>query len=73
MKIQGEQIFGVPTTSFAVGPSNEDYVLNYSADGVNFSPWSEETPAGETLVVSGFAKGMGFYLEGNASTVYIQY
>lgn len=73
MKIQGEQIFGVPTTSFAVSASVSGYTLNYSADGESFTAYEKETPANEVLVVNGVAKGMTFKLAGNAGDVYIQY
>lgn len=73
MKIQGEQIFGVPTTSFAVSASESGYTLNYSADGESFTAYEKETPANEVLVVNGVAKGMTFKLAGNASDVYVQY
>lgn len=73
MKIQGEQIFSVPTTSFAVSPSNEGYVLEYSADAISFTAIDEDTPAGEVAVFNDTAKGMVFRLRGNQSEVYIQY
>lgn len=73
MKVQGENVFGVPTTSFAVSGSESGYTLNYSADGIQFTAYEEATPANEVLLVNGVAKGMSFKLVGNTSDVYIQY
>ena len=73
MKVQGEQIFSIPQTSFAISPSAEGYTLAYSADGINFTENDESTPAGETLVVNGCAKFMKYKLVGNQSEVLIQY
>lgn len=73
MKIEGEKIFGIPTNSFAVSGSASGYTLNYSADGETFTAFDKPTPANETLVVNGVAKGMSFKLVGNTDNVYIQY
>lgn len=73
MKVQGEQMFGVPTTSFAVSASTSGYTLAYSADGETFTEYTEPTPANEVLVVNGVAKGMTFKLVGNSDVVYVQY
>lgn len=73
MKITGETIFYIPSNEFAISPSNEEYTLAYSADGVNFTNYEKATPAGETLVVNGIPKFMKFKLIGNNSTVTIQY
>lgn len=69
--VEGENQFQILAHSFAVSPSNEGYTLAYSADGVNFTDWSEATPANETLVVNGIAKSMYFKLKGNNSNVII--
>jgi hypothetical protein len=45
----------------------------YSADGYNYTAWSEATPANETLVVNSIANGMFFYFSGNTSTVTVVY
>lgn len=71
-KITGEQPFQVAAHSFSVY-SEDSYTLNYSADGVNYTAYDEATPAGETLIVNGVAKGMYFYLEGNASDATITF
>lgn len=73
MKVQGENSFSVPEKSFAVSPSQEGYTLQYSANGVDFTDYSEATPANEVLVVNGTAKNMTYKLKGNQSLVYIQY
>lgn len=70
--IEGEQPFQVAAHSFSVY-SDDAYTLNYSANGENYTPWGEETPAGEVLIVNGVAKGMYFYLEGNTSTATITF
>lgn len=73
MKVKDNEVFGIPTESFAVSPSSTGYTLNYSADGQNFTAWEEDVPAGEVLVVNGFAHGMGFKLEGNVGEVFVQF
>lgn len=69
---KGEQ-FQVLAHSFAVSPSNETYTLQYSADGKDFTDWSENTPANEVLVVNGIASGMYFKLKNNNSNVIITF
>lgn len=71
--ITGEEPFQVLAHSFSVSPSSEGYTLNYSANGTDFTAWDEATPANETLVVNGIAKGMWFKLVGNNSEVAINY
>lgn len=73
MKIQGEQIFGIPTNYFGISPSESGYTLEYSADGKNFTAWTQETPAGENAFVCHVPKGSSFRLSGNSGDVYIQY
>lgn len=65
IKINREQPFSVLAHSFAVGQTTGGYTLMYSAGDGNFTAWEEATPANETLVVNGIAKGMIFYLSGN--------
>lgn len=72
-KITGETPFQVLAHSFSVSPSAEGYTLNYSADGYNYTAYTEATPANENLIVNGIAAGMYFKLSGNASEVTIQY
>ena len=70
--VTGEAPFSVLAHSFSVY-SDSSYTLNYSADGEHFTAWEEETPAGETLIVNGVAKGMIFYLDGNSGDAIITY
>ena len=69
--IQGEQPFQVDAHSFSVSPSNEGYTLEYSADGVEYTAYDEEVPAGETLIVNGVAFNQFIRLSGNDSEVTI--
>lgn len=71
--ITGAQPFQVLAHSFSVSPSSEGYTLNYSANGEDYTAWTETTPANETLVVNGIAKSMWFKLVGNNSEVSITY
>lgn len=73
MLVEQEKVFGIPTNSFSVSHSDSGYTLCYSADGKTWTEYTEATPANETLIVNGVAKGMSFYLKGNTDTVYIQY
>lgn len=71
--ISGEAPFQVLAHSFAVSPSASGYTLQYSANGEDYTDWSEATPANDTLVVNGVAKNMFFKLKGNTSEVEITY
>lgn len=71
IKVTGEQPFQVGASRFCVGASESGYVLNYSADGVHFTPWNEGTPIDTDLVVTEAAEGMFFFLEGNESEVVV--
>lgn len=71
--ITGEQPFQILAHSFSVSPSTEGYTLNYSANGTDYTAWTEATPANETLVVNSIAKSMWFKLSGNNSEVSITY
>lgn len=73
MKVEKEQVFGIPTTSFGVSASTSGYTLAYSADGETWTNYTEATPANEVLIVNGTPKGFSFKLVGNTDTVYIQY
>lgn len=73
IKIQGEQPFQVLAHSFSCSPSEEGYTLNYSADGIDYTAYTEETPANEVLIVNGIAKNMFFKLVGNNSEVNVCY
>jgi hypothetical protein len=72
LRIEGEQPFQWRTSSYAVSPSNEEYVLCYSADGKAYTSWTEPTPANEVLVVNAVPDGMYFKMVGNKSVLTIQ-
>ena len=71
IKIQGEQPFQVDAHSFSVSPSNDNYYLEYSADGVNYTQYEEQVESGDTLIVNGVAYNQFIRLSGNNSEVTI--
>jgi len=71
-KIIGEQQVQILSPSFSISPSNENYVLNISADGKNFSPLFAVS-AGVTRLVSNVAPGSYYKLVGNESEVLINW
>lgn len=73
INISGEQPFQVLAHSCIISPSNEDYVLQFSADGITYSDWDETVPAGENCMVVNFAKFTYFKLSGNNSDVIVSY
>ena len=73
IKITDEEIFQVEETNFAISPSPTGYTLNYSADGKNFTPWSDGTLAETTQVVACAARGMYYFLDGNVGDVTITF
>ena len=72
-KVTNEEAFQVEASNFAISPSATGYTLNYSADGVNFTPWSEGTLADITQVVACAACGMYYKLVGNVGDVVITF
>lgn len=74
MKINviGDKPFQTGLDNFVLSPSSEEYVLHYSADGVNYTAWEEATPANETLIVNGIPNGMYFKLVGNKDILTLQ-
>jgi hypothetical protein len=70
--IDGEKPFQVGLDNFVISPSNEGYVLHYSADGYGYTAWEEATPANEVLVVNGVPNGMYFKLIGNNTILTLQ-
>ena len=54
---------------FIVGPSANGYTLAYSADGVNFTEYTEATRAGENLIVNGVPQYAWCKLVGNEGEV----
>ena len=73
IKVKDEAAFQVEAENFAISPSHTGYTLNYSADGVNFTPWSEGTLAEVTQVVACAAVGMYYKLVGNVGDVVITF
>lgn len=63
--VNKESKFSVDSNTFSVSPTSSGFTLNYSADGENFTAWSEPTPANENLIVNGCARGQVFKLVGN--------
>ena len=57
MKISGEQTFSVPANAVTISASESGYTLAYGGGDGTFTNWEESTPAGETLIVNGFARG----------------
>lgn len=71
--INGEDAFQVDAPHFCIGAAEAAYTLNYSADGVTFTPWYAETAAGVNQPVVGAARGMFYKLVGNTGDVVITY
>lgn len=71
-KIQGEAPFQVNASNFSIGPSNEGYTLQISADGVNYSNLFT-VGVGVTRMVTGVANGSFYRLLGNGSEVAINW
>ena len=71
-KIKGEQQVQILSPNFSISPSNEDYVLNISANGKDFSPLFAVS-AGVTRLVSNVAPGSYYKLVGNRSDVVINW
>lgn len=73
-EIVGENPFQMLNNGFSVSPSTEQYILQYSSDGEDYTSWNEPVPAGENLVVTGLPiLPLFFRLLGNNSTVKINY
>lgn len=73
MIVSGETVFQIPTNSFAVSPSSSGYLLQYSADGVNFTSWTASTPSNENLMVINGVPGMLYKLSSNTAEVTIRF
>lgn len=61
--VNGEQPFKAQKETFAVA-GGAAFTLNYSVDKVNWTAYTEATPANETLIVNGVTY-MWFKLAGN--------
>ena len=73
LKINGENPFQVIAHSCIISPSQQQYTLQFSADGETYTDWDEPTPSGENCVVCNFPKFIFFRLKGNNSDVLISY
>lgn len=73
LKINGEQPFQILAHSFGVSPAEASYTLQYSADGFDYTDWTENTPAEENLFVINVPKFSFFKLKGNTGEVTICY
>ena len=68
--VTDEAPFKVLNTSCTIGYSN-GYTLAYSADGVNFTSYSEATPQDEVNVVNGLTRYSWLKLVGNSGDVVV--
>ena len=66
--IDKEAVFQVPVSKFCIGYSSSGYTLAFSADGVDYTPYSSATPADTAQVVVNACSGMYFKLAGNTDT-----
>lgn len=64
-KVSGETPFKVMKDTCAVAPTSAGYTLAYSADKINWTAYTEATPAGENLIVNGLTPYMWLKLSGN--------
>lgn len=71
-KIQGQNPFQILSTNFSIGPSNEGYTLQISADG---NDWSDlfSVGANTTRMVTGVASGSYYRMNGNNSEVTVNW
>lgn len=69
--VENDEKFRALKSNFMVGPSASGYTLAYSADGVNFTPYSASTPANENLIVNGSVQYGWFKLSGNTGEVVV--
>lgn len=68
VKVSGETPFKVLKDKVAIGPTTNGYTIAYGVDGVNFTAYSEATPANENLIVTGLQQYMWLKLSGNTDT-----
>lgn len=71
-KVNGEAPFQVLASNFSIGPSNEGYTLQISADGNNYSDLFTVGPD-TTRMVTGVANGSFYRLSGNESEVSVNW
>ena len=63
-KIESNPSFQVLSHSFSVSPSSQEYTLQYSADGIDWTDYEETIPADENLIVNDCAYGQYIKLDG---------
>lgn len=63
-KIESNPSFQVLSHSFSVSPSSQEYTLQYSANGIDWTDYEEAIPADENLVVVDTAYGQYIRLDG---------
>lgn len=71
-KIQGEAPFQVLASNFSISPSLQNYVLQISADGTNYSDLFTVS-AGQTKMVTNVANGSFYRLKNNESEVSVNW
>ena len=71
-KIQGEAPFQVLATNFSISPSEQNYTLQISADGENYSDLFSVS-AGQTKMVTNVANGSYYRLHNNTSEVEVNW
>lgn len=71
-KITGEAPFQVLATNFSISPSQQDYTLQISADGTNYSDLFTVS-AGQTKMVTNVANGSYYRMKNNTSEVSINW
>ena len=72
-KVTSEQVFQILAHSMVIGGAESQYTLMFGSGDGNFTAWDEACPANEACMVSNFAKGTYFYLDGNTGDVIITY
>ena len=70
--ITGAQPFQILASNFSISPSNENYTLQISANGTDYSDLFTVS-AGQTKMVTNVANGSYYRLSGNESTVVINW
>lgn len=66
IKVNGETPFQILAPAFCIAATSAGYTLNYSADGVTYTPWAEATSQDVNQPVINSVPGMYYFLENNA-------
>lgn len=72
LKITGEQAFQINATNFTISPAAEDYTLQISADGAEFTDLFNVS-SGQTRMITNVANGAYYRLYGNTGEVSINW